>query len=70
MPDPDTDPERYRRAVEAWDFPHADDHKEDVRNYFEEIADYQFDFRKVFEESKCAPVALRSSDFSTPRMTV
>lgn len=46
-PHPERDPERYRRALEAWDFVDAD--REEVRDYFEEIREYQADFRRVFE---------------------
>jgi hypothetical protein len=45
-PHPERDPERYRRALEAWEFVDAD--YEEVQDYFAEIHDYQADFRDVF----------------------
>lgn len=46
-PHPERDPERYRRALVAWDYVEAD--YEEARDYFEEIRDYQNDFREVFK---------------------
>ncbi|WP_425082002.1 DUF2971 domain-containing protein [Ruegeria arenilitoris] len=49
-PDPDQDPMRYRRALEAWDFLEAE--YDDVREYFEEIRDYQDNFHRARENTR------------------
>lgn len=46
-PHPERDPQRYLRALEAWDFVDAD--YEEVREYFDEILAYQPDFHEVFK---------------------
>lgn len=51
-PHPERDPERYRRALEAWDYVDAD--YEEVRDYFEEIRNYQVDFRNLFQGIRIA----------------
>lgn len=46
-PHPEHDPERYRRALEAWDFVSAG--HDEVRDYFKEIRCYQANFLDVFK---------------------